>query len=218
MAGEVPRDRMHLRVLTVGPLATNCYIAACPETREAVIIDPGWDPHQILAVVRALDLKVRYVVNTHAHWDHIGANGAVVAATGAPLALHPADRPLLEARGGAAWWGIPVPPSPPPDRELQEGEVLEVGTLRFHVLFTPGHTPGHISLYEPEVGVVFDGDVLFARGIGRTDLPGGDYETLMRSIRERLLTLPDATRVYPGHGPWTTIGEERAANPFLQAW
>lgn len=108
-----------------------------------------------------------------------------------------------------------MPPSPLPDLELQDGDVLEVGTLRFHVLFTPGHTPGHISLYEPEAGVVFDGDVLFARGIGRTDLPGGDYETLMRSIREKLLRLPDATRVYPGHGSWTTIGEERVANPFL---
>lgn len=99
--------RMHLRILTVGPLATNCYIAACPETREAVIIDPGWDPDQILAVVRALELKVRYVINTHAHWDHIGANGAVVSATGAPLALHPADLPLLQAKGGGGLVGDP---------------------------------------------------------------------------------------------------------------
>ncbi len=207
---------MLLRALTVGPLATNCYIVACPETREALIIDPGWDPQQILAHVRALDLKVRYVVNTHAHWDHIGANAAVCSATGARLALHPADLPLLQAKGGADWWAIPLPPSPLPDLELQDGDVLEVGTLRFQVLFTPGHTPGHISLYEPGAGVVFDGDVLFARGIGRTDLPGGDYETLMRSIREKLLRLPDETRVYPGHGAPTTIGEERMANPFLE--
>lgn len=204
-----------LRVLTVGPLATNCYVVACPETREALIVDPGWDPRQILAVVQALGLQVRYVVNTHAHWDHIGANAPVVAATGARLALHPADRPLLEARGGADLWAIPVPASPPPDVDLQEGDVLEVGTLRFHVLFTPGHTPGHIALYEPQAGIVFDGDVLFARGIGRTDLPGGDATALLRSIREKLLSLPDETRVYPGHGPWTTIGEERVANPFL---
>lgn len=215
MSHNASSARALLRVLTVGPLATNCYIVACPQTREALIIDPGWDPDRILAVVRALELKVRYVVNTHAHWDHIGANGAVVSATGAPLALHPADLPLLQARGGADWWAIPMPSSPPPDLELQDGDVLEVGTLRFQVLFTPGHTPGHISLYEPEAGVVFDGDVLFARGIGRTDLPGGDYETLMRSIREKLLRLPDETRVYPGHGSWTTIGEERVANPFL---
>ncbi|WP_376792288.1 MBL fold metallo-hydrolase [Thermoflexus sp.] len=215
MHRNAPSTRALLRVLTVGPLATNCYIVACPETREAVIIDPGWDAQQILAVVRTLDLKVRYVVNTHAHWDHIGANGAVISATGAQLALHPGDLPLLRAKGGADWWAIPVPPSPPPDLELADGETLSVGTLQFHVLFTPGHTPGHISLYEPEMGAVFDGDVLFARGIGRTDLPGGNYETLMRSIREKLLSLPDETRVYPGHGSWTTIGEERVANPFL---
>jgi len=207
---------LQMRILTLGPLATNCYIVFCSETREALIVDPGWDARQILTVVRALDLQVRYVVNTHAHWDHIGANAAVVEATGAPLALHPADRPLLEAKGGADWWSIPLPPSPPPDLELQDGEILEIGKLRFQVLWTPGHTPGHISLYEAQAGVVLDGDVLFARGIGRTDLPGGDYETLMRSIREKLLALPDETRVYPGHGPPTTIGEERAANPFLE--
>jgi hydroxyacylglutathione hydrolase len=145
----------------------------------------------------------------------MGANAEVVAATGAPLALHPAELPVLEAQGGAAWFGVAVSESPPPDVELEDGQVLEVGTLRFRVLHTPGHSPGGVTFYLAEEGVAFDGDVLFAGGVGRTDLPGGDYETLMRSIREVLFSLPDETVLYPGHMSRTTVGREKAHNPWL---
>jgi glyoxylase-like metal-dependent hydrolase (beta-lactamase superfamily II) len=206
---------MIIKQLPVGAIQTNCYIVGCEETREGVIIDPGDEAGRILAEVEADGLAIQYVLNTHAHFDHILANGAVVKATGAPLALHSLDLPLLRQNGGADFFGVPVAPSPEPDLELAEGDKINFGRYTFEVLFTPGHTPGHVSFYEAGLGVVFDGDVLFAGGIGRTDLPGGDYETLMRSIREKLLVLPDETTVCSGHGPVTTIGRERATNPWL---
>ncbi len=209
---------MFIKTLAVGPLGTNCYLIGCEETGEGAVIDPGGDAPVILAAVEEAGLTIRYVLNTHAHFDHIGANADVVAATGAPLGLHPRDLPLLRARGGADLWGFPLKPSPLPDLALADGQVLEVGQLRLRVLFTPGHSPGHVSFYEPTAGVIFDGDVLFWRGIGRPALSGGDYRTLMESIHRRLLTLPDETVVYPGHGPATTIGEERRSNPFLVAF
>jgi len=201
--------------LPVGPLLTNCYLATCEETGKAVLIDPGWDDGSIRDAIASRRVEVEVVVNTHAHWDHIGGNAVFVRDTGAKLAIHALDLPLLDAKGGADLWNIPIRPSPKPDLLLQAGGVLEVGTLRFDVLFTPGHTPGHISLYEASAGVVFDGDVLFQQGIGRTDLPGGSTADLTRSIREVLYKLPDDTKVYPGHGDPTTIGEERRNNPWV---
>jgi glyoxylase-like metal-dependent hydrolase (beta-lactamase superfamily II) len=207
---------MILHTVQVGITGTNCYIAGCEETREGVVIDPGGHPERILAVLKKSGLTVRYVLNTHCHFDHIGANAEIVAATAAPLALHPAELPLLQMGGGAKLFGIPVRESPVPDIQLEDGEVLEVGRLRFQVLFVPGHSPGGVAFYEAGEGVVFDGDALFAEGIGRADLPGGDWDTLMRSIREVLLALPDETVVYPGHGPRTTIGHEKSHNPWLR--
>jgi glyoxylase-like metal-dependent hydrolase (beta-lactamase superfamily II) len=131
------------------------------------------------------------------------------------LALHPAEVPILQARGGASWFGVPVKESPMPDVELEDGQVLEAGTLRFQVLHTPGHSPGGVTFYLNHDGVAFDGDVLFQMGVGRTDLPGGDWDTLMHSIREVLFALPDETVVYPGHGPKTTVGREKRSNPWL---
>ncbi len=206
---------MIVKQLLLGPIQTNCYIVGCEETKEGVVIDPGDEAEQILAEVKALGLTIKYILNTHAHFDHILANGPLVKATGAPLALHPLDLPLLRQNGGAAWFGLESPPSPEPDLALAESDTLTFGTHTFQVLFTPGHTAGHVSFYEAEVGIVFDGDVLFASGIGRTDLPGGDYETLMASINEKLMVLPDETIVCSGHGPVTTIGQERASNPWL---
>jgi glyoxylase-like metal-dependent hydrolase (beta-lactamase superfamily II) len=204
-----------IKQLPVGPIQTNCYIAACEETKEGVVIDPGDEAERILAEIKKDGLAIKYILNTHAHFDHILANTALMQATGAPLAIHPLDIPLLRAGGGAKSFGLTVPPAPEPDIELAEGDTISFGTHTFQVLFTPGHTLGHVSFYEANVGVVFDGDVLFAGGIGRADLPGGDYETLMNSINEKLMVLPDETTICSGHGPVTTIGQERATNPWL---
>ncbi|HRV92924.1 MAG TPA: MBL fold metallo-hydrolase [Anaerolineae bacterium] len=206
---------MIVKQLPLGPIQTNCYIAGCEETKEGVIIDPSAEPEQIMAEINNLGLTVKYVLLTHAHFDHMMANAGVVEATGAPLALHPLDLPLLRNNGGASFFGMQVPQSPEPDMELAEGDSITFGTHTFEVLYTPGHTPGHVSFYEANVGIIFDGDVLFASGIGRTDLPGGDYETLMTSINEKLMVLPDETYVCSGHGPVTTIGRERQSNPWL---
>jgi hydroxyacylglutathione hydrolase len=178
--------------LPVGMIQTNCYLVGCD------------------------GLAIQYVLNTHAHFDHTDANGAIVKATGAPLALHPLDLPLLQASGGAALFGLQADPSPPPSLELHDGDELEVGRLRFQVLHTPGHTPGHVCFYEPTEGALFDGDVLFFRGIGRTDLQGGSWQQLMNSIQRVLFALPDETIVYSGHGPATTIGDEKQHNPWLR--
>lgn len=206
---------MSIDILPVGPLQTNSYLVTCPETGIAVLIDPGWNDSTIEDKIIERRADVRTIVTTHAHWDHIGGNARYVEETGAELVMHEDSLPLLHEKGGAAAWGIPLSPSPEPDRFLKPGDGLEVGSLRFEVLFTPGHAPGHISLYDAENGVVFDGDVLFRQGIGRTDLPGGDYDVLARSIREVLFKLPDDVVVYPGHGPETTIGEEKRLNPWF---
>ena len=207
---------MILYTVRVGITQTNCYIVGCEETHEGVVIDPGGHPERILAAIEESGLTIRYVLNTHCHFDHMGANAAIVAATGAPLALHPAEQPVLENRGGASWFGVLVQESPPPDVELSSGQVLAVGTLCFQVLYTPGHSPGGVTFYLAEEGVAFDGDVLFQMGVGRTDLPGGDWNTLARSIREVLFTLPDETILYPGHGAETTVGQEKRSNPWLR--
>jgi len=206
---------MIVQTLTVGPIQTNCYIVVCEDTRRAAVIDPGWSAPTILAAVESLNAKVGLILLTHAHFDHIGAVADIVDATKAPLALHPLDLPLLRADGGARAFNLPIRPAPDPDLSLDHGQILEVGTLRFETRFAPGHTPGHVVFYLEKEKAVLDGDVLFQGSIGRTDFPGGDFETLINSIRSQLLTLPDDVVVYPGHGPFTTIGDERLTNPFL---
>jgi len=208
---------MTLTVLTLplGSLQTNCFIVADSETKAAVVIDPGWDAPRVLADLQAHDWSLKYILLTHAHFDHIGAVADLADATGAPVALHPDDLLLLHHLGGAPLFGYRIRPGPEPSLLLQPGQVIEVGQLRFKVLFVPGHTLGHVAFHEPQAKAVFSGDVLFRQGVGRTDLPGGDMETLLTSIRDQLLVLPDETTVYPGHGPATTIGTERKENPFL---
>jgi hydroxyacylglutathione hydrolase len=195
--------------LPVGMIQTNCYVIGCEETKTGAVIDPGGHPERILAEVERHGLAVKYVLNTHAHFDHTDANGPIVEATGAELALHSEDLPILQASGGAMWFGVTANVSPQPNLELHDGDELEIGQLRFQVLHTPGHTPGHVCFYEPDQGVLFDGDVLFQRGIGRSDLPGGNLQQLMDSIQHVLFSLPDDTAVYSGHGLATTIGEEK---------
>lgn len=207
---------MIVKQLPLGPIQTNCYIAGCEQTKEGVVIDPSADPDRILAEIKDSELEIKYILLTHAHFDHILAAGPLLEAVQAPMALHPLDLPLLRNSGGAKFFGIPqIPPTPEPDMELAEGDAITFGDYTLQVLFTPGHTTGHVSFYEPSARVIFDGDVLFAGGIGRTDLPGGDYQTLMNTIKEKLMILPDDTTVCSGHGPVTTIGRERASNPWL---
>ena len=169
----------------------------------------------LLHEAATLDLTIQVVLLTHAHFDHIGAVADVVTATGAKVALHPLDLDWLRLNGGADAFGFSIRPVPEPDALLEHGQHIDVGTLSFETRHAPGHTPGHVVFVEATQHAVFDGDVLFAGSIGRTDLPGGDYDTLIASIRDQLLTLPDDTAVYSGHGPPTTIGIERVTNPFL---
>jgi hydroxyacylglutathione hydrolase len=201
--------------LSLGPMGTNCYLLGDPASGAAAVIDPGGDAPIVLDAAARAGLKIGIVLLTHAHFDHIGGVAGVIEATGVPLALHPLDRPLLRLRGGALLFGVDVPASPDPTIDLQAGQAIEVGALRLETLYTPGHTPGHVSFYERREGLLFDGDVLFAGSIGRADLPGSSQAELMHSIREVLLALPDETIVYPGHGSPTSIGDERWGNPFL---
>jgi hydroxyacylglutathione hydrolase len=203
-----------VRTLSVGELATHCHIVASETTLEAIVIDPGGDADRILAELRRLNLRVVQIVDTHGHFDHTLANGRVKEATGAPLSIHQADAEMLtNPLKGFSFWAGNLKPGPAADGFLKDGDVLRAGEVSLKVLHTPGHSPGSISLCTD--GAVFSGDALFQGSIGRTDFPGGDYETLIRSIRTRLLTLPDETVVYTGHGPNTTVGAERLDNPFL---
>jgi hydroxyacylglutathione hydrolase len=205
-----------IRALLVGIIQTNCYLIGDEVSREGAVIDPGGDPEPILAAIEAEGLTIRYILNTHAHFDHMAANGSLLAATGARLAVHPADLELLATGGGGRWFGLLSSIySPTPEIELSDGQELALGELRIKVLHTPGHSPGHVAFYLSNEGVLFSGDALFQNSIGRTDLPGGDRATLVASIRHQFLALPDETVVYPGHGPDTTIGDERSHNPYL---
>jgi glyoxylase-like metal-dependent hydrolase (beta-lactamase superfamily II) len=205
--------------LNVGQIQTNCYVIADRKDGTGAIVDPGGDAATILQA--AQDLDISYVINTHAHFDHTLANGEVLEALEqrqqktVELVAHPKTLPLLAVDGGAGLFGLSASPSPTPDRLVDDGDLLHLGSMMIEIVHTPGHSPGSISLYCAEAKTVFVGDVLFSRGIGRTDLPGGNWHTLMDSITKRLWTLPEETTVYPGHGPATTIGEEKKHNPFL---
>lgn len=201
---------MEILTFPVTPFFVNCYVVQ--SGGEAVVIDPGDVTRDLSHALN--NTSVRLIVNTHCHCDHCGGNAALMRDTHAPLAIHEDELPLLRAMEvQAQMFGISVTPSPMPDQYLKEGDIVRAGSVELKVLDAPGHSPGHIMLLGD--GFVFAGDVLFAGSIGRTDLPGGDYHQLMRSIQSKLLTLPDDTVVYPGHGPATTIGEERRHNPFL---
>ena len=200
--------------LPTGPLEVNCYIIGCEETGHAAVIDPGGHADRILQVLNKHKLKAVMIINTHGHFDHIGANSDLLQATGAELIIHQLDRPLLDRAGEhAASFGLRAEPSPAPSRELLGGETLQLGKLSIQVIHTPGHSPGGVCLYLEDILLV--GDTLFAGSIGRTDLPGGDHQLLISGIKEKLLPLPEETKVYPGHGPMTTIGQEKMYNPFL---
>ncbi|MFA5903711.1 MAG: MBL fold metallo-hydrolase [Desulfobacula sp.] len=206
---------MIIKKLEVGPIMANCFILGCESTKEAVVIDPGDDADRILMTLAKSELKVKYLINTHGHFDHVGANKRMKDVTGAQLAIHPDDEPMFqELSRSAMMFGLSAENSPPADILLKDGDEISFGTITLKVIHTPGHTKGGISLYTK--GHLFAGDTLFAGSIGRTDLGGGDYDTLISSIKEKLLILDPETVVYTGHGPETTIGNEKRMNPFLR--
>jgi hydroxyacylglutathione hydrolase len=202
-------------MLTGGPARSNCYLVAAAGSPDAAAIDPGWDAAAILAKARSIDLTIKLILITHAHFDHIGAVTDLREATGAPVALHPLEADWLAVNGGADLFGLKIRSVAAPDIELTHGQIVEAGALKFETRLAPGHTRGHVVFVVYAQQAVFVGDVLFAGTIGRTDLPGGNYAALLASIRNQLLTLPDEFKVYVGHGPPTTIGAERQFNPFL---
>lgn len=202
--------------IPVGALEVNCYIVWDTDTREGVIIDPGADASEIEAAVREEGVKVRCVINTHGHFDHVGADGEMKAAFGVPVAIHPADAALMaDAHEHGIFFGVNTPRQPEPDILLEDGQEVEFGPLKLKVIHTPGHTRGGVCLYMEDGKVLFTGDTLFAGSVGRTDFEGGSMEDLMSSITGKLLPLGVDVRVLPGHGPESTIGEEREVNPFL---
>jgi hydroxyacylglutathione hydrolase len=226
---------------TLGPAQTNAYLVADPETKEAVVIDPAWDGHVILGAAQKRGWRIGHLWYTHAHFDHIGGAGAIADALNPlPLvALHPNDHVLWRAGGGGAFFGFNIDPGPEPTIDFVHGQILRLGSYKFEVRFTPGHTPGHCVFYvadtrapekdrdysersnpesiggERSRSVCFCGDLIFNGSVGRTDLPGGDWETLVKSIKEQIFTMPDDTRLLSGHGPITTVGEEKMNNPFV---
>jgi glyoxylase-like metal-dependent hydrolase (beta-lactamase superfamily II) len=203
--------------LTLGPVQTNAYLVADPGTGDAVVIDPAWDGHIILVEAQKRGWRIGSIWLTHAHFDHLG--GSAVVADGSnpppPVALHPADYGLWRAQGGAPIFGMSIDPGPEPTIDLVHGQQLFIGGTSFEVRHAPGHTRGHVIFYCAQEKVVFCGDVIFQGSIGRTDLPGGDFDQLLESIRSQVMTLPDETRLLSGHGPETSVEAERVNNPFL---
>ncbi len=205
---------MKYELVIVGALETNCYLVYCEETRACAVIDPGADPEKIMSTIADLELKPAVVLNTHGHVDHIGGNSEIVRKYGVPLAMHAADTGMLQVSDYIELsLLLGARNSPPPDRLLVEGDEVAFGRASLRVIHIPGHTPGSVGFVAG--GVLFSGDTLFCGGVGQTDLPGGSWKDLELSIRERILTLPEETIVLPGHGPWTTVEQERNSNPFL---
>lgn len=209
-------------VLVVGALQCNCSILGDEETREAIVIDPGDEVERILAILKKHNLKAKYILNTHAHFDHVGNCRELKEATGAKIWLHRADLPIYESAPRQAalftMYGVKPIRMTAVDQFLKDADGVQVGKIAAQVIHTPGHTPGSLSIHVPgsSQDKLFAGDTLFNGSIGRTDLPGGDFYQILKSIKERLLTLDDEIEVWPGHGPKTTIGWERRTNPFLQ--
>jgi hydroxyacylglutathione hydrolase len=208
---------MILETFPVGPLRCNCSILGDELTHEAVVVDPGDNLPEILSRLQKHGLTLRQIIVTHAHIDHVGGAALLKKVTGAPVFLNKNDLELLGAMEmQAGWLGVPTPEVAPPDASADDRTTIGLAALPAEVIHTPGHTPGSICLLFSGQNLLLAGDTLFAGSIGRTDLPGGDGRQILRSLRDRLLVLPDTTRVLPGHGPETTIGEERQSNPFLQ--
>jgi hydroxyacylglutathione hydrolase len=208
---------LYISRIILGPVETNSYLIAEQQSRDAAVIDPAWDGAKIVSEAIKHKFNIRHIWITHAHFDHIGGTREVVNHfDGHPsIALHSDDLDLWQAQGGANLFGIRLDRIPEPTKELHHGQILQLGSIQFEVRHAPGHSMGHVMFYCESEMVLFCGDVIFRGGIGRTDLPGGDYNTLIESIYAHVLTLPDETRLLSGHGPESTVGFERSHNPFL---
>jgi glyoxylase-like metal-dependent hydrolase (beta-lactamase superfamily II) len=205
-------------ILPVGPLQCNCSVIGDESTREGLVIDPGDNIEDVVSIVRKHNLQIKQIVITHAHIDHVGGAMKLRAATGAPILLNQNDYALLKMLDAqAAWIGVAPPGKVEIDHSVAQADSIKTGSLSADVIHTPGHTEGSICLYFPAEKKLIAGDTLFAGSIGRTDLPGGSFEKIIRSLHDKVLELPDDTVVIPGHGPLTTIGDERQSNPFLVA-
>lgn len=202
---------------TLGPAQTNAYLVADSETKEAAVVDPSWDGHIILNAAQQRGWRIGHLWYTHAHFDHIGGAAAIADALNPlPLvALHPNDHVLWRAGGGGALFGFDIDPGPEPTIDFVHGMTMRLGSIGFEIRFTPGHTPGHCILYVPSSEICFCGDLIFAGSVGRTDFPGGNSNALIKSIKEQVFTLPDLTRLLPGHGLETSVGEEKMNNPYV---
>jgi len=224
---------MEISTFVLGPLQNNVYLLEDPETRRAVIVDPGYESRRLLPLLQEKNLELQAIWLTHAHFDHFAGVGELIppvdrlvdqpgtpAGTqrGISIGLHPADLPLWQSRGGADDFGFFIPPLPVPDLAFFDGQSLRFGSTHVEVRHVPGHSPGHVVFFLPEKKSVLCGDTIFQGSIGRTDLPGGDLDSLLNHIRSQVLSLPDDTRLMPGHGPATTVGAERRKNPFLSTW
>jgi len=208
---------LEIILFTVGPVSTNAYLVADPDTKEAAVIDPAWDGHVILKAAQDRGWRIGHLWYTHAHFDHIGG-AAAIADSLDPLplvALHPDDHVLWRAGGGGSVFGFNIDPGPEPTIDLHHGQILKLGSNEFEVRHTPGHTKGLCAFYVANEKACFCGDLIFNRSVGRTDLPGGDWTTLENSIRMQIFTLPDETRLLSGHGLETTVGDEKKFNPFV---
>ena len=207
---------MKITSLTLGPVQTNTYIIADPETNEAVVVDPAWDGAEIAKATLESGWQIKEIWLTHAHFDHIGGVAELVDSLPETptIYLHPDDYDLRKDGGGAKKYGFNIDPGPEP-KSLTHGQILHVGNFTFEARHTPGHRLGHSVFYCADAGILFSGDLIFHRSVGRTDLPGGDWATLEKSIREQIYTLPDKTRIFSGHGEETSVGDEKKSNPFV---
>jgi hydroxyacylglutathione hydrolase len=208
---------LEIITLVLGPVSTNCYLIADSDSKDAVVIDPAWDGQIILAEAEKRSWNIRQLWYTHAHFDHLGGAATVAGGLIPPpgVAFHPLESELWQNQGGAQLFGFYVDPGPEPAVDLVNGGLLHLGNFEFEVRHTPGHTPGHCVFYCKQAQVLFSGDLIFQASVGRTDLPGGDWQALVESIRKQVFTLPDETRILSGHGGETTVGAEKCGNPFV---
>ena len=219
MENNIKESHLQIVSFALGPAMTNTYLVAEPSNHKAVVIDPAWNGEFIFQEATSRDWEITQIWLTHGHFDHFGGVAQIVAASSASIeiALHSADLPIWEAHGGASHFGFPnFDPGPKPTINLENKMQLQLGDFTFQVLHTPGHTLGHVIFLVEQEKLVFSGDLIFMQSVGRTDLPGGSWEALLKSIQDNILTLPDDYRLLSGHGPETTVGQERRTNPFLR--